>query len=497
MATAIEKAPNTRKYEVGTSFDYNRLYHSYDKTVMEIEAGPTVRELWKMLKNDPQARQLVTALKLPIRRSKWDIIPSEGDTGEKDFVEWALHASARQGGMTTPMRQVVSRMANAILFRFAAFEKVWKIVDEGEYKGKVALHKLGYRPQSTVKLRTDVNGTFNGFTQTAYKGNRYKEVTFDPKRALVYVHGEDEMPIVGMTPFDVVYKIHKEKMKISFFYYAFLENVAFPRTMARVLGDDPDALQHLLQKVAQLSHQGIIGLYEDEVVEPYESARTTRDYQTALEYLDWQMAKACLAQFLDLGTSGERGSFALSRDKSLFFYQSLEAVLEDIADNINSYLIPDLVQYNFGKNAAFPRFKFRPLTDEKADSIMEIYKNILIAPSPNVTPPFLLSLMQRVEQILDLEVDPMAEYSEEDLALIMSTIPTARDHLLSKENRAGSGQNPITGEDRNENNNTPQEQEPGKKQQSKLDDSIDILRNRAPAAPTTGGRKRRKKDEPK
>jgi hypothetical protein len=209
------------------------------------------------------------------------------------------------------------------------------------------------------------------------------------------------------------------------------------------------------------------------------------------------MAKACLAQFLDLGTSGERGSFALSRDKSLFFYQSLEAVLEDIADNINSYLIPDLVQYNFGKNAAFPRFKFRPLTDEKADSIMEIYKNILIAPSPNVTPPFLLSLMQRVEQILDLEVDPMAEYSEEDLALIMSTIPTARDHLLSKENRAGSGQNPITGEDRNENNNTPQEQEPGKKQQSKLDDSIDILRNRAPAAPTTGGRKRRKKDEPK
>jgi hypothetical protein len=64
----------------------------------------------------------------------------------------------------------------------------------------------------------------------------------------------------------------------------------------------------------------------------------------------------------------------------------------------------------------------------------------------------MLQLMKRVEEILGLELDPLSEYSDEEYLEILKTIPTAREHLLSRESRAGAGQNPTTGQDRNENN---------------------------------------------
>jgi hypothetical protein len=161
------------------------------------------------------------------------------------------------------------------------------------------------------------------------------------------------------------------------------------------------------------------------------------------------MAKAVLGQFLDLGTSGERGSYALSKDKSSFFYNALEAVLLDISDAINNYVIADLAQYNFGQDAAFPRIRFKPLNDETADAVLETYRQIIMANTPNITPTFMLQLMKRVEEILGLELDPLSEYSNEEYLEVLKTIPTAREHLLSKESRAGAGQNATTGVDKN------------------------------------------------
>jgi hypothetical protein len=479
-----ESTPSPRKYEAGTAHDHTRLYKDTSKygEVFTLDKLPKPVELRKMFHNDAQARQLFSAVRVIIKGAQWEVQPGDNDSGERDFVEWALTASPSQGGMTTPMRTVIGQMANAIAYRYSAFEKVWKASETEPYKGYHILHKLGYRPSTTVTLRTDANGSYNGFVQRAYKGNNFITYPFSPQRSLVYINGFDEAGIEGMTPFDTVYKNYLNKLKVSFFYFAFLENVAFPRTLVKVVGDDPDELQHLLDKARLFSSQGILGLYDTEEIESYESQRNTRDYQSALEYLNWEMARALLGQFLDLGTSGERGSFALSQDKSKFFFNTMESVLDDIRDVINEYIVSDLVRYNYGKRASYPVVEFSPLNDESATEVLETYRQVVMANAPNVTPDFMLKLMARVEQVLGLEIDPRAEFSNEEYLAIVSTIPTARDHLLSKENRAGSGQNPVTGEDRNENNRggegTVTESRP--RQSSKtafqdMNDSIDIV----------------------
>lgn len=493
----------TRKYEVGTALDFNRQYRDQGQygEILSLEDRPSVPEIWQMIGNDAQAHQLFTALKLPLRNVAFDILAGEGDKGERDFVEWALNATARQGGMTTPMRTVVAQMGNALAFRIAPFEKVWRVVEDGTYKGYHALHKLGYRPPATCSVRADENGSFNGFIQRAYKGNNYKTSVIRPEKSLVYIHNFDAAGLNGMTPFDTVYKNYLNKLKVSFFYFAFLENISFPRTIAKVAGDDPEELEGLLDKTRMLGSQGIIGLYDTEEIESYEANRNTSDYQNALEYLDWQMAKSVLGQFLDLGTSGERGSYALSKDKSSFFYNALEAVLLDIAEAINNYVIADLAQYNFGKDAAFPTIRFKPLNDETADAVLETYRQIVMANTPNVTPTFLLQLMKRVEEILGLELDPLAEYTDAEYLEILKTIPTAREHLMSKESRAGAGQNPTTGEDRNSNNEGGEgtvteartssvgKTETASEQAKRISDEISIVsQTRGPRAPQTPNR---------
>lgn len=491
--------PNTRKYESGTAYDPYRVYRNpQDSTVTELDGGPSVRDIERMIRNDAHARQLASASKVPIKGAEFEIIATEGDNGERDFVEHALLIPYKQGGMTTPFKQVILQMSNAMLYRFQAFEKVWKVQDVGKYKGKVVLHKLGWRPPSTCKIRTDGNGSFNGFQQEAYKGNKYLRQNFDPQRALVYIHGSDENPVLGMTPFDTVYKNYLSKLKVAFFYFAFLENVAFPRTIAKVAGDDPTELRHLLDKAKMLAHNGIMGLYEHEEIEGYESQRNTRDYQSALEYLNWEMSRAVLAQFLDLGTSGERGSFALSKDKSSFFFNQIEGVLNDMAETINNYVIADLVQYNFGQDAAMPKLRFRPLNDESADAVLETYKAIIGSNAPNVTPNFMLQLMQRVEDILGLEIDPLVEYDDEEFRQIVKAIPTARENLLSKEARAGSGQNAVTGQDKNSNNQktASEDRASATTTQKEVSDELSIVSQmRGPETPRTPSRRKRRRNE--
>lgn len=469
--------------EQGTAIDYERIFRSFDNgEVLDTREDPSAKEIQDMIKRDAQAKQLASALMLPIRAAKWDIVPVEGDDGEAEFVRFALGASPAQGGMTTPFQLVLAQIATAVYARAAYFEKVWKVIEAGEHKGKVTLHKLAFRPASTCSLRLDEHGTFDGFIQRAMVNGDLKEIEFDPFESFVYVFNVNEN-VTGSTPFDTVYRAYVNKLKIQYFYFSFLETVAFPRTIVRVLGDDADQLTVLLQKAKSFGSKGIMGLLEDEEIEPYEAKRTTSDYLNALEWLDWQMAKAVLGQFLDLGTSGERGSFALSKDKSQFFFNALEATLDEIAYHINDYLIPDLIRPNFGKDAAFPKIRFRRVSDEVADKVLEIFGQLLMAQNPNVTPEFMVSFLKRVSEVLELGLDPLADFDEEALAEVKKTIPTPREEMLSRENRAGSGQNPITGKDRNRNNQTPQDQEPGAK-------DADIVAKPAPGASTATGKRR-------
>lgn len=425
----------TFRRERGTTVDPDRIFRSYnDGEVFEVGEGPSSAQLRKMIKSDGQARQLASALKLPVKGANYDIVPHEDDSGEADFIRFALEAPSFMGGMTTPFKLILGQIANGIIERRAHFEKVWKRIPYGQYKNKVAFHKLAFRPASSCTMLTDKNGSFAGFKQRVPRERDIQEVKYRPNKAYVYIHGADEDPILGTTAFETAYRDYENKKKIKFFFFAFLENVAFPRTKVIYKEDDETgtALDDLLAKAKKFGRMGIIGLGPQEEIEPYESVRTTRDYQLALEYLDNQMAKSCMAQFLDLGTQGERGSYALSKDKSTFFYNSLESTLDEIAESINQYIIADLIYFNFGPEAAYPKLVFKPIEDETLQDSLDIFKAVIAANQPNIVPGFMAQLMEKVTLGLELNIDKVKKPDPEDIAEIIKTIPAATPRAIDE-----------------------------------------------------------------
>lgn len=63
---------------------------------------------------------------------------------------------------------------------------------------------------------------------------------------------------------------------------------------------------------------------------------------------------------MELGDTNS-GSKALSEDQSDLFLLSLGAVAKQIADTMNRFIIPELVNYNFDNVVNYPKLKFEKL----------------------------------------------------------------------------------------------------------------------------------------
>jgi hypothetical protein len=93
--------------------------------------------------------------------------------------------------------------------------------------------------------------------------------------------------------------------------------------------------------------------------------------EISIENEDKRMVKAFLANFLELGMSGS-GAYALSNDLSDFFLTGLEFMAEEIADQINKNLIPQLIKMNFGPRDKYPTLKFSGISDKAGKELADI-----------------------------------------------------------------------------------------------------------------------------
>lgn len=86
----------------------------------------------------------------------------------------------------------------------------------------------------------------------------------------------------------------------------------------------------------------------------------------------------------------------------------LRAVMDDIAAQINHYIIPQLVDYNF-TGGRYPTFTWGKLTDEQKGAIAATFDKL--ANQTTVTPEFLRALEEHQAEEFGLEID----YDEVDM----------------------------------------------------------------------------------
>lgn len=416
--------PKTRRDllgpEIGTQFDIGQRLFAYYGAGDVFDYGEwTSRDMKAMFRRDGICSAIEMVLTLPIREADYSIQPAKGDRGEAEFVHSVLMTPDTDGGMKTPISQLVGQVTSAQVFRRAFFEKVWGIRD-GD--GRVILRKVAYRPPATCQRRFNAKtGAENGFRQQVWLfGAQLAEISKHQKvpgyvdipeiRSFVYTHGKHREPMTGVSEMDISYWCYQTKMKLLYLWYHFLENQALPRTV--VYGNDQPEANSRADDIAALKSSGVVGLvHPAENQKAFEIIESGGDggalFKDALGWLESWQTHSVLAGFMALtgAATGGRGSYALSQDQSSFYLKSRQAVAKEIAESISYDVIRPLVMLNFGSKAAYPTWKFGPLQDEQIQALLTMFQTLAAAPALHIPLSVLDLITERMASILQLDID--------------------------------------------------------------------------------------------
>jgi Protein of unknown function (DUF935) len=400
----------TYDVEQGSAFRlFDRLFGEWDDGRV-FEYDWSALDMRKALRKDGKMKGLEQALVLPVLSAPWKILPGDDSAQAKQIaeeLETYLRKGVLEGGMSTPFQQVIAQATGARSFKKAFFEKVYKT--DG---GKVWYDKIAYRPPETCRVAHDAKtGAYMGYRQTPVRMGASSlsdtdDIDVQPPYAWVHINGQRSNPVSGESDLQVALWCHETKMKIMYLWTTFLATQAEPRTV--VSGPEPD---EAARKVATLKGGGVVGIPTAVSASVLESNGTAAQvFKDMIQYLDTQASASLLAGFTDLtsGASGT-GSYALSKDQSSFFVQSLSAYAQELEESITHNVLGDLVVFNYGRTAVFPKFKFGPLAEADLDKCIALISSLAVATNSIMPFEFVEELALKTAQYLELDVDKVRD----------------------------------------------------------------------------------------
>lgn len=403
----------TFEVEKGSEFRlFDTLFGEWDNGAV-FEYDFSSLDIRQALRKDGKLSGIEQCLTLPILSAPWKIVPAKGGEKIAEEMETFLRMSPLEGGMQTPFQMVISQATSARAYRKAFFEFVYK--QDG---GKVWYDKIAYRPPETCRIARDPRtGAYLGYRQTPVRqgspsltNQQTQDVDIRPPYAWVHINGQRRNPLSGISDLEVPLWAHETKMKILYLWTSFLSTQAEPRLS--VAGSNSD---EAAKKLAKLRGGGVVGIAAGNDVGVIESNGTAAQvFKEMVSYLDSQMSSSVLANFTDLatGASGRGGSYALSKDQSSFFIQSLEAYSSELAESITHNVLGNLVVYNYGRKALFPRFEFGPLAEADLEKCITLINGLAVATN-NVLPfEFVEELALKTAAYLELDVSKVRDAME-------------------------------------------------------------------------------------
>lgn len=372
-----------------------------------------VADFKKMLDTDGTVQALFNTIVMPLLGSNWTIEPDD-DTPESvkqsEWVEERLRLPPHKGGMSTPMDLVLAQALRGVIEGYAGFEKVLEIKD-----GKVVFRKIAWRDPTTITIRSDDRGGFNGFKQRAFIGMDYKEVVIPLERAFLYTYGKEFHNLKGRSAFTSAYSSYDKKRRLYYFMEQQAQSDALKTKV--VTGKEKatqDELDATVEAVDELGFKATVGLPNGYTLEALNTG-SQFDLMPYVDHHNAEMARSVLAMFILLGTGSKTGSYSLSQDQSDFFIQALKSVRNSLSTHITSYLIPDLYNYNFEK-PLYGTFKFEDLTDSTIELLKQVF--IKLTEKDKLPQEVIDGVVQKVADKLDIDVTVLekATSGEDDSA---------------------------------------------------------------------------------
>lgn len=306
---------------------------------------------YKRMLLDPQVKACLSTKKFAALSQHWEIhaaSESPEDIQIADFVRSVL------ANMRSSVLDTLYDVLDALAFGVSIVEINYALIETGPNAGKVGLASLRSKDPSRFVFETDAFATvtaLRGVNGDAYPPDKFLRYAWLPQY---------ESPL-GQSDLQAAYKPWFVKQQLLKWWAKYLEKFGLPTVMGTYdpnKGYGPDQQRELLAIVAQVHNESAVVLPSDMHLGLLETARAqSAGFAEAIEYLDRAIAKSILGQTLTTDSMPNGSSFALGsvhQDILGFYVAKLKRDLEETV--IGTQLLAPLVAYNFGPNAACPRF---------------------------------------------------------------------------------------------------------------------------------------------
>jgi len=340
------------------------------------------------MREDYQISACLNVYNYTIQKLDWYI---DGDDKKiKDHIEYSID-------------KIWSRLIRSTSKAFwSGYSPNVKVFTEDPESGLIIYDKPRDLDPLTCTVRENDNGGFDGFIQ--YIGQTREQV-IPADLAFWYAHQMENGNLYGRSALISAYKPWYFSELLHLWANRYYERFGEPVVIGRAPDEDvedkngtPKHAMDLMQTIVESlkSHSAVTipsdveemargtNLFKYDI-SYLESQMRGVDFETYLKRLDMEKARAIFVPDLLLGT-GNVGSYELGKEHKETFLTGLMGVVDDIMDYINLYLIPPLVDINFGPTKKYPKIKYTPMSKINEDSLVQVVQSMinggLMTPSP-------------------------------------------------------------------------------------------------------------------
>ena len=316
-------------------------------------------KIYKEMRLDDQAKAALHLKKSAIIHPGWDV--ECDDNNLSDFVK---HIFERMEGT---VEETVRSILSGYDYGFSIHEKVYSVIEQGPFKGKIGLMALKQKSPTRILFKTDDYGNLlpDGIVQWQRTGELRplqvdKFVRFTYQKEFDNFYGESDLRAAYRFWF----------LKLNFFRYwgMYLERFGVPLALGKsksaTLSDTEQAKFRQIVSNLQAGMAAVLPM--DLEIEFKEAARTDRGtFEQAINACDVRIARAILMPtLLGLSAGNDVGSLARSKTEKETFDMILGGDSRLVQDVINEQIVRPMVEMNFGVVEQLPKFVFRPMNEE-------------------------------------------------------------------------------------------------------------------------------------
>jgi len=328
----------------------------------------------KMRRSDPKIRGILAAIFNPIKRADWDIEAVSDDTKDVEAASLIRHIFFNDIKWRTKLHEILT----FVIHGYSAFEVIHANFNHPEYGQYTGIANLAFRSQTTITewIHDEVTGFLKKIHQEQ-TGDVTTDAYIDAEN-LLFFFNEKEGDDNGFSLLRPMYGAYKRKLLSEELKIIGIERFAIatptlkvPRTVKPTDNEYADAETLLAAYTA--AQNSYIMYPEGYELTLHNNTFDPEKVQRVIKAENEAMADSVVASFLELGTGGNGGAYALGTDLSDFFLNGIEHIAGIITEIVNTNLIPTIISMNYGEGVGvYPTMKVSGISDKAGKELMEV-----------------------------------------------------------------------------------------------------------------------------